>query len=214
MSTDYHLDRKTPPPTREAPAFVARAMTWAKATNEITGLIRGILADGVVAETEAAYLRSWIGSRPDLLCDSLVRSLACRIERIFADGMVTPDELVELKEILSDFSPEGNSPTQLPLDNPAPTVIVLAKGFCFTGTFVSGTRTWCEEQITTRGGRIQNISPRGKGPDYLVIGSKVSGAWRNQTYGKKIESAMATRETDYRISIINEDHWLAAIASN
>jgi len=209
MTKDYFL--KETRPTTEAPASVARAMTWAKATNEITGLIRGILADGVVAESEAVFLRAWIRDRPELLCDSLVRSLACRVERIFADGIVTPDELIELKEILSEFSPEGETPTQLPLDRPAPVVIIAAKNFCFTGTFVSGTRKWCEEQITTRGGGIQNLPA--KFPHYLVIGSKISGAWRNQTYGKKIESAMAARETKYPVSIINEDHWLAAITT-
>jgi len=45
---------------------------WAKATNEIVGLVRGLLADGEVNEKEVTYLRDWINNRPDVLNDKLV----------------------------------------------------------------------------------------------------------------------------------------------
>lgn len=207
---DYYLKTTRPPPAG-APAFVQRAMTWAKATNEITGLIRGLLADGVLAESEAVYLRAWIRERPELLNDSLVAALARRIERIFEDGIVTPEELQELKAILSDFAPEEETlPTALPLDQPAPVVVIINMSFCFTGTFISGKRSWCEDQISTRGGTIRDL-PQSR-PDFLVIGSKVSGAWRNQTYGKKIEAAVAAKQQGGRLRIINEDHWLKSLS--
>lgn len=202
---DYHLKATGQTPAG-APAFVQRAMTWAKATNEITGVIRGLLADGVLAESEAAYLRAWIRDRPELLQDSLVVSLARRIERIFEDGIVTPEELHEVKQLLTDFAPSENLPTQLPLDQPAPIIVIANNSFCFTGTFICGKRSWCEDQITTRGGTIRDL-PQSY-PNFLIIGSKVSGAWRNQTYGKKIEAAVAAKQQGGRLSIINEEHWL------
>jgi hypothetical protein len=124
-----------------APPFVQRAMGWAKATNEITGLIRGLLADGMVTEGEAKYLREWIAARPDIMSDPLVNSLALRIERIFADGIVTAEELEELRVALTEYAPTAQTaPTTLPLDNPPPTVIIANRAFCFTGVFLSGTR--------------------------------------------------------------------------
>ena len=137
---DYYLKttRQTP---AGAPAFVQRAMTWAKATNEITGVIRGLLADGVLAESEAAYLRAWIHDRPDVLQDALVSAMAKRIERIFEDGIVTPEELQEVKQLLTDFAPSEDLPTQLPLDLPAPMVVIINRSFCFTGTFICGKRS-------------------------------------------------------------------------
>lgn len=201
---DYQLNQSSNP-AQSTPVFVQRAMTWAKATNEITGVIRGLLADGSIVAAEAVYLRDWIKARPELLQDALVGSLAKRIERIFADGVVTAEELVELKQVLVEFAPDEGSPTLLPLNQPEPDVICTAS-FCFTGTFISGTREWCEAQIENRGGTIRNLP--GKLPDYLVIGAKASAGWRNQSYGKKIEAAVAARDLGRPIKIICEDHWL------
>jgi NAD-dependent DNA ligase len=207
MAKDYIL-RNTSTES-SPPAFVQRAMTWAKATNEITGLIRGILADGVVTESEAKYLREWINSRPALLDDSLVRALSDRIERIFDDGIVTPEELEELKIVLEQFTPEGENPTTLPLDTPPPKISIPDKTFCFTGTFVSGTRAWCEDQITVRGGEC---APRvSKNLNVLVIGSRISGAWRNQTYGRKIEEAVTLRDRGIALAIVCEEYWLRCL---
>jgi hypothetical protein len=192
-----------------APPFIQRAMTWAKATNEITGLIRGILCDGVVAESEAVFLRKWIGERPELLCDPLVASLAARLQRVFADGIVTLEELEELKAVLLQFDPQDQTPTTLPLDNPPPSVTVSKKSFCFTGTFVSGKRSWCEMQVTERGGEAHdNIRTD---TSFLVIGSKVSAAWVNQSYGRKIQAAAQAKQNGAAICLINEEHWLNAL---
>lgn len=200
----YHLG----PPAGEdvAPAFVVRMSKWAKATNEIAGVVRGLLADGVVSESEVVFLREWIAKRQELLLDPLVRSLAQRIERVFADGVVTDDELAELKSLFHDYAGSETKPTALPICKPPPEIIFQARTFCFTGTFVSGTRKWCIEQILRRGGiEAGSINDA---LNYLVIGSKVSGAWVNQTYGRKIEAAADFRERGHPIAIVNEDHWL------
>jgi NAD-dependent DNA ligase len=210
MATKDYILWHTPQSPRAhgvAPKFVERAMTWAKSTNEIAGLIRGVLADGVVSESEAAYLRDWIATRPELLCDSLVRSLSDRIDRVFEDGVVTPDELEELRALLCGFCPsEEASPSTLPLDNPSPVVKIPGSTFCFTGKFISGKRSWCEDQVQARGGKpVPAVSSR---LNFLVIGSVVSGAWRNQTYGKKIEEALGHKQSGHPVSIICEEYWL------
>lgn len=197
----------TPPASHDvAPPYIQRMMTWARASNEITGVIRGLLADGTVTDSEADYLRKWIGERPDLLRDPLVAALAARIERIFADGIVTQEELLEIKGVLEEFAPEDKTPTTLPLDNPMPVISIPHKSFCFTGIFVSGPRSWCQEQVTKRGGEAHNSVK--VNTHYLVIGTKVSAAWVTESYGRKIQAAAEARDRGKKISIINEDHWL------
>ncbi len=179
---------------------------WAKATNEIVGLVRGLLADGEVNEKEVTYLRDWINSRPDVLNDKLVLSLAARIQRVLTDGIVTLEELAEVKSLLTEYAGEGQQPTTLPLDNPMPDIQFREKCFCFTGAFVSGKRSWCHEQTEQRGGLA--VDDVNYDLHYLVIGSKVSAAWVNQTYGRKIEAAVGIREKSRALAIVNEDHWL------
>lgn len=192
-----------------APKFVQRAMTWGKATNELTGLIRGLLADGILVREEADYLRKGISERDDLLRDLLVRSLAQRIERIFADGVITTQELGELKTALSDFGREDGKPVSLPLNDPMPDIVFVDRLFCFTGPFTSGTRDWCEAQVSQRNGKPSQTVTQAL--NYLVVGTHVSPAWANQTYGRKIEAAVELRRRGQTLAIVNEEHWLKAL---
>ena len=201
-----------------APAFVQRAMMWAKGTNELHGIIRGVLVDGVVSDREAEFLKNWILSRPDVIGDALVARLAERLVRVCEDGIVTQDESDELKQIFSaDLGqPDEGVPTDLPLDEPPPELTIEGSLFCFTGTFVSGTRRWCEEQTVERGGQFTDQARLGI--DYLVIGSRVSRGWVNQSYGRKIQTIVGYRDSVIQEQtgpfkrtvpkIVVEDHWL------
>lgn len=200
---DYHIEQIS---NDAAPTFIQRAMTWAKATNEIAGLIRGLLVDGAVSNDEAIYLRNWIKARPEVLHDPLVMALAKRIERIFEDGVASPEELEELRLVMESYGKDDQKPTTLPLDNPMPALLFVGKTFCFTGPFVSGKRSWCEEQVRKRQGfSVGSIS---RSVNFLVIGTKVSPAWANQTYGRKIEAAFGLKQSGHQISIVTEEHWM------
>jgi len=89
-------------------------------------------------------------------------------------------------------------------------MVFTARSFCFTGPFLSGSRKWCQEQVLTRGGvPLNNVVSN---LDYLVIGSKVSPAWANSSYGRKIETAMTYRDKEgCRLRIVTEAHWVAAL---
>ena len=216
MPRDYVL--KTPEPKDNTPAFVRRAMTWAKGTNELHGLIRGVLADGVVNQAEAEFVRKWIAQHSDTLNDRLVAAVAHRVDRVFEDGVVTAEELQELRTIFSEYvgNLEEGKPSPLPLCKPVPEIRVSGTCFCFTGTFAAGTRSWCHQQVELRGGssmeRIQ------AGLDVLVIGSQVSAGWVNQSYGRKIQGASEWRDgnlsrgSNPKPAIIAEDHWLGELA--
>ena len=141
-----------------------------------------------------------------LLCDPLVNVLANRIARVYADGIVSDEELTELKLVLTKYADGENKPTTLPLDDPMPMIEISEKNFCFTGTFVAGNREWCQEQVSLRGGfSLDKVTD---GLHVLVIGSKVSAGWANQTYGRKIEAAARLRSYRKSPNIINEEHWL------
>ena len=189
------------------PSNVARAMNWAKASNEITGLVRGLLADGQVNKAEADYLRRWIEDRPDLYADPIVRALTLRIANIYADGVVTPEELQELKAVLTSFAREDGAPTDLPFTTPPPVIEFQSRTFCFTGNFAYGKRKLCWLNTAIRGAEIHKAVRAGT--NFLVVGSAVSKAWVNQTYGRKIEGAADSPG----VAIIPEDHWLNALNS-
>ncbi len=208
---DYIL--RSPSDTDNAPAFVQRAMKWAKGTNELHGLIRGILADGVVNEKEATAARQWFRNNPDTLSDLLVKRLFDRLERVFSDGIVTQDELCDLREIFSEYtgSPDEAKPASLPLDQPVPDIDFPNRSYCFTGTFVSGKRNWCADQTANRGGLVTDSISRDLYA--LVIGSKVSQGWANQSYGRKIEKAVLLKDEQKKlgiepVKIICEEHWV------
>lgn len=43
--------------------------------------------------------------------------------------------------------------TKLPLTEPPAPPLFEGRAFCFTGALHSGTREWCDSQVTSRGGR-------------------------------------------------------------
>jgi len=187
-----------------------RALAW-KSSNEIGGLIRGLLADGVVNQKEAEYFREWMKTRADSFRQDPVASvLVDRLSLIYADGVVTDEELQELRTVLTAYAGEENKPTSLPLDDPAPQIVFASHAFCFTGPFSSGSRKWCQDQVMARGGvPLNNVV---LDLHYLVIGSKVSPAWANTSYGRKIETAMSYRdERRLPLRIVTEAHWAAAL---
>lgn len=96
----------------------------------------------------------------------------------------------------------------------AVTAVVIASTFSgrHCGTFVSGKRSWCEDQVVSRGaGVADTITPY---VNYLVIGRKVSHGWVNQSYGRKIEHALDFRNNGGKIALVHEDHWLAHLKVN
>ncbi len=189
-----------------------------RSLHEMLGLIRGVLIDGVVSESEANALRDWITANPDVVKVWPGSILAERLDRIFNDGIVEDSERIDLKELMEAIvgldreAPETiNAATSLPLDTPAPDVIFCEKIFVFTGKFVFGTRKYCQQTVLSLGGLCaDNISQK---IDYLVIGMIGSRDWIQTSWGRKIENAVELRERGFPIRIISEEHWTSAVHS-
>ena len=183
--------------------------------DELIGLSHGVVLDGVVNKAEVEGLHKWLVANKELVDNDIINNLFLRVETILKDDDVDEDEAKELLEILikysgSDFEiGELLKPTTLPLDNPQPEITFKDKVFCFTGTFIFGTRKECLLSIKEKGAiGINYISGD---LDYLIIGSYATDAWIHSTYGRKIEEAMNLKSSGCKLKITSEETFVKAL---
>ena len=185
--------------------------------DELIGICRGIIADGVIDESEAIFLGQWIESHREIADRWPVNVVYARVTEMLKDGLLSVDEQRELLETLRDLTGEGTQfqevdrATTLPLTRPEPTVTFDGSTFCLTGRFAFGSNLDCEETIVEIGGSVVN-SPTLE-TDYLVIGEFCSPDWAHTTFGRSIERAIELREQGRDIKIISERHWVDAMAA-
>ena len=187
-----------------------------RGVDELIGLAKGINADGVVNQAEAEFLAGWLERNKDIRDTWPVNILDKRIDSMLRDGVLDSQESLELFDLLHQLTGQNapaeiveNWSTALPLDHPAPPIIVRDRVFCFTGKFVSGTRRDCQQAVEDRGGFI--ASGPSRKTDYLVIGILGSEDWIHTSYGRKIEKAIEIKQKGFNVAIISEDHWVDAV---
>jgi NAD-dependent DNA ligase len=179
--------------------------------HELLGLAKGIIADGVVSPEEALLLQNWIAANSEAAHMWPGDVLSQRLELIFADGIVDERERAELYDFLQDvtgersFIEDGNSATRLPLDAPPPDLAFENQTYVFTGRFLYGTRSRCEQAVCKRGGLCENTIT--KRTTILVIGNLGSRHWAHTSFGRKIQKAVDYRTKDMQPRIIAEEHW-------
>jgi hypothetical protein len=187
---------------------------YSKAIDQLSGICTGILADGVVSESEAKFFADWVKKYSPYEPVWPFTEILSRIDRIFEDGICDEDECTELKEVMEeicgyseDSEPEKVYPTSLPLDPTPPEVIVFPdQVFNITGKFAFGARKNVMLAIEERGGDARNSTPS-KATNYLVIGAFASRDWHATNYGRKIERAVELREKGTGLCIISEETW-------
>lgn len=179
--------------------------------NELIGLARGIIADGIVNQAEAEYLFKWIVANASLTDNPMISLLYKRVDKVLADGKLESEEAADLLETLTRFSAgdfeigEALKATTLPLCDPAPELRFTGSNFCLTGTFAYGSRRECENAIVERGGIPGSLTQK---TTYLVIGAYATDSWAHSAYGRKIEKAVGMRSNGISISIVSENHWV------
>lgn len=186
-----------------------------RTVDELIGLSKGIIADGVVNEAEAAALVRWLEENYHLASDDfVVQMLGKRVACMLEDGVIDEEERTELFDILSAVS--GNdtqsmtASSSLPLDAPKPSVKFYERNFVLTGKFASGTRKFCQSLVHDLGGIPQKgVSLQ---TNYVVIGEIGSRDWKHSSYGTKIMKAVEYRERpNTSIAIISEEYWAECI---
>ena len=185
---------------------------------ELLGFCEGTLADGKVVEEEAAKLKQWLEQNAEIAGQWPADVLIRRLNNIFSDGVITNEELEDLRSLLKSIAPSSTEssgspvPTALPLDNPAPEIKYPGCRFCLTGVFLSGTREDCEALIIRRGAECQS-NPT-KQTDYLVIGTLANPNWAFSKFGRKIQKVMQARDAGkVKTRIISEEHWAKTVCS-
>lgn len=184
--------------------------------DELIGLCKGIVADGLVNIDEARFLQGWLESNQESRAVWPCTVLYPRIRAMLKDGTLQDDEERDLLRLLVQVA--GGNPqsldahsltSTLPLNHPAPNVLIPTKSFCFTGKFLYGSRTRCAEAILNRDGTVmEGIT---KDLDYLVIGVIGSRDWLHSTYGRKIEKAVNYRDSGVPIAIVAEEQFVQAL---
>ena len=175
---------------------------------ELLGMGRGLIADGKVDQDEAEALLAFLEAQADVPQEPLALDLRERVRGMLKDGVLDKEESARLYGTLSQLVGgeqalgECLRATTLPLDDPVPEVVFEGRKFCLTGNF-SGDRKDCATRIEARGGTIQT-AVSGK-TDYLVIGEYASPAWKQSSYGGKIEKAVELKAAGRGVRIISEE---------
>lgn len=185
--------------------------------DELIGIARGVLADGCLVIQEARFLCDWLRRNEPVRRDFFGKTIYETLQKALEDNELSAEEEDALIGMLLRFvgpsseELEGEScySTSLPLDEPPPRVKLTAKSFCFTGTFLFGTRSQCQKAITAWGGLIHKYPIHAT--DYLVIGDLGSRDWIHSTSGRKIERAIEIRSQGHPIKLIAEQHWTACL---
>lgn len=187
-----------------------------KSAQVLTGILTGIVADGALHDLEVQMLSTWLTEHAEVTTVWPGSAVARHLQEILADGVITPEERTHFLDTLqrlvgADFSETGSVGTDvaaLPFDDATP-VDLRDCGVCLTGEFMYGTRAACERVTEKVGGiPLANVSRK---VSYLIVGTHVSPAWVNTSYGRKIMKAMELREAGHGIAIIHERRWVEAL---
>lgn len=185
--------------------------------DELIGLVKGVLADGVIYQPEIEFLLNWMQANQSVCNSWPANALYPRIAAALADGHVDEEEEAEIMSLLlataggAELPNSGDTShsSSLPLSDPLPSIEVPGKVFCFTGKFNSGTRDWCQDQVRAKGGL--SASTITKKLNYLVIGEIGSRDWLHSTFGTKIQKAVEYRDAGVPLHIIGEQYWYERI---
>jgi NAD-dependent DNA ligase len=188
-------------PNRDAAVF--------RQIEELIGLIKGVMADGAVHQSEAEFLVKWLEKNKDTLDQWPAVAIFPRLKAALSDGNLDNEEEKEIRELLhaalEQNSKREASDTAIPYTTPVPEIQFANRTFCFTGKFQSGSRPWCVSQIIARGGIA--ASKLTQNVNYLIVGEINSGSWMNAKHGRKIGKAIKYRESGAKIAILSEETW-------
>jgi NAD-dependent DNA ligase len=178
--------------------------------DELIGLARGLIADGVLNHKEIEFLQTWLTANVSISDQPLIGTLYDRVEASLADGMVSREEHEDLFDALNSLADrnvdlgEVLKSTTLPLCKPPPEMDFVGRLYAFTGTFGFGQRKECEKAVLARGANVGGVT---RNTDFLVIGVYATESWKHSAMGNKILKACELRDEGLPIAIVSEEHW-------
>ena len=183
---------------------------------EMVGLVRGVVADGVVSSDEAERLSEWTRANPEIATRWPANMLSRRLERIFMDGRVDSRERKRLAAMLSQLAENseglgGGFPlaTDVPITRPEPEVIFEGQTFVFAGEMAYGPTHACEREVLELGGTCERAVNRRT--DYIVIGTIAAADWCQEAFGPLVDEVVQYRTRGVPIAVITEERWASAL---
>lgn len=190
-----------------------------RATELLLGIVTGMVADSSLQDSEIMFLHYWLKEHEDVASVWPGCVIAKQVADVIADGVVTFAEREHLLTLLSgmaanDFAETGSAASEV-IDLPYDTdgdLDFRDVEVVHTGVFVYGTRSKCEALTQSAGGIPASLVT--KRARFLVVGSNVSPAWRQSSYGAKIVKAIELKTAGHPIQVIPERRWFEFITSS
>lgn len=187
-----------------------------KAINTLYGLCMGMIADGKVDDKEVLFLDTWLKQNAHYLDSYPLNVVHKRIEQILSDGVIDQDEREDLYTMLGQLvggTPEetgaaGGGSNTLPIDK-VDCIDFDGAVFCFTGKFIYGQRSVCEQKVVDLGASTSKTV--NKKLNYLVIGELASRDWVASSHGRKIEKALLYKDKGVDLVILSEEDWVGFV---
>ena len=175
-----------------------------RALQDLSSLVDDIIGDGEITDSELISLSSWMEDHTDLQGNAPFDRIFNALDKVFEDGVVTQEELEELKELFTDFV----DPVKCRCCHDG-IISVFGKHIVVTGDFDYGSREEVCALIEEAGG----LNDKGvkKTTDYVVVGAKGSDAWKTGNYGSKIEKAIQWQDKGVEIKIVEECDFIPAL---
>ncbi len=165
------------------------------ATQILEGILKGIIADGAVAEDECKKLREWLYENSYLSNHFPFNRAIALVEKALADSVLTKEESDEIVITIHEMlNPVESLRTQINS--------IAGKTVCLSGNFSYGSKADVEEYIITRGGVVDKSVK--KTTNILVVGDCECQAYSNGTYGTKVKKAMEYNAKGCSIQIVKE----------
>lgn len=161
------------------------------------GLLLGIIADDVLAESEVYALKKWLEDNSNLAGNYPFDRVFSLVSAALEDGVLEQSELDEMLCMFKQFT----SPTEQNNDA-SPISDFTDKLICLTGEFSYSSRSDMEDLISQVGG-ICKSTVTGK-TDYVIVGSLGSPDWSCGTYGSKVKKALEWQSKGKPVQIIKE----------
>lgn len=188
----------------------------ARRLSEMLGLVRGVLADGVVNDAEARALAAWVEAHPEVVGRWPFDVLARRLAQIFEDGRVDDEERADLADLLGhivgqaeDEAASESVPSRLPFTDPPPVLTFEGKTYVFTGRFVSGSLAARQRIVVRLGGRCE--ADVTEDTDFVVVGAFGGRDWDTSPSGAKVLKALELQRRGIPVAVVSEDHWISTL---
>lgn len=185
------------------------------------GVLGGVIADGVITETELIGLREWLTQHEHLKTRWPYDEIDSVITGVMSDGIIDDEELKMLIALFSDFisicDDKTISSPPIIINNSikglcaiCPEIRFEGSTFCFTGASSKFKRHEFEKLVFNLGGKsAKNIS---RSVDYLIIGADGNPCWAYSCYGRKVEAAVNLRKEGHSLVLVHENDFHDAVA--